>query len=350
LLVSAGCIAGFAICVQANMLCLLVITHWSVAVNVSLRIYFAADGELSSSIKLMTAYYLECIVMIEFARRVEQQRQEIFSLYDAREIRMHNCIVDSTAQSMAMPRLKASNDADLERATTIGSETVRTCSADASVSSASNDADLERPTTAGSETTRTCSADASVSSVSNDADLERLATMGSETTRKHNADASVYLTGEDVTGSETEDMSAWVESMEDGFPILTNSDGFARYIGPLLSGTKLIDLVRGDTIEFQRWLQVCVNNILEDSGEVMTTCQVKLGRRCSLNSWPAIEAECRVDEGKEISGFVDSRHSTLPIPLRFTNIVRFVGEECGPRPAEGHATAFPHQSWQIHDV
>jgi len=143
----------------------------------------------------------------------------------------------------------------------------------------------------------------------------------------------------------------WVESMEDGFPILTNSDAFAHYSGPLLSGTKLLDLMSGDKHEFQRWLQVCVNNILDDSSKALTTCQVRLGRRGALGSRPAILAECCVDENKEISGWIDLHHSSLPIPLRFTKIERLLEEEeCGPHPAEGHATTAFHQSWQMHDV
>lgn len=297
LLVSAGCIAGFAACVQANVLCLLVVTHWSVAVNVSLRVHFATSGELSSSIKLLVAYYLTCLVVIEHARRVEQQRQEIFSLHDAREHHGHTFSHDSTAQSMTIPRLKAAKDGGVERNSTIGSETTSKCSADAS----------------------------SVSS----------------------ADVSEEL--KDVAGDETEDVSVWVESTEDGFPILTCSQDFLQYSGPLLSGTKLIELMSGDTLKFQRWLHVCVNNILDDSSEFMTTCQVKLGRPLLCNSRPVVEAACCVDLDKMKFEWTDMQDGAMPVPLRFTKIVQVL-DECGPRPAEQDAFAFRPQGWVISEL
>jgi len=290
LLVSAGCIAGFAACVQTNMLCLLVVTHWTVAVNVSLRIHFASNGELPSSVKLLTAYYLTCIVVMEHARRVEQQRQEIFSLHAAHDFCMHTCIDDSTAQSMAMPRLKAMGDAGLERAMPIGSETACKWSADASVSSVDLVDELEAADVADA------------------------------------ADATAEL--EDVTEAETEDVWVWVESTEDGFPVLTCSNAFVQYNGPLLSGTKLIDLMVGDTLKFQKWLHVCVNNILDNSTEFMTPCHVKLGRRFSLNPQPTVEAECCVDLDKMMFEWTDMHDGALPVPLRFAKIVQNL-EECG---------------------
>merc|ERR1712113_244158 len=135
----------------------------------------------------------------------------------------------------------------------------------------------------------------------NDAHLERPTAIRSESTSTSSADASASsadVADEIVDFIEVEDVSVRVESAVDGFPILTCSNGFVQYSGPLLAGTKLVDLMSGDTVKFQRWLHVCVNNILDNSSESLTTCQVKLGRRFAHNSRPAIEAECSVNLGK----------------------------------------------------
>jgi len=146
LLVSAGCIAGFAACVQANALALLVVTHWSVAVNVSLKIYFAANEDRSSSTKLLTAYYLTCMVVIELGRRLEQQRQQIFILHSTHELHMHTCMDDSAARSMPMSKLKETDSIVSERPTTVGSQSANKISADAKVASADIGDELESAT------------------------------------------------------------------------------------------------------------------------------------------------------------------------------------------------------------